>query len=246
MFWRDNPMYPPARDPDAMDAFSQFYRNQPLGSDDRQLFDREKRWPTDDQHADILGEEHVIVDGQTKASMVNAIFMVCKKPGLDHRDFFDHWENVHGPLAAKLPGLRRYIQNHVVLESIAIGASTHDGWSELWFDDYWSFQQATKSPEWAAMEADGATLFCQEKGVVIGREYVQKDEDWKPRDYGALSLTEAEISARLLKEGYKSLSCDPAVAARIKNAAQKGQIAVWTPDHLCIYGDFVIDARPQR
>jgi uncharacterized protein (TIGR02118 family) len=246
MFWRDNPLLPPARDPQAQDVFTQFYRNQPLGSDDRQLFDREARWPIDDQHADILGEEHVVVDGQTKASMVNAIFMVCRKPGLDHRDFFDHWLNVHGPLAAQLPGLRRYVQNHVVLESFAAGTSTHDGWSELWFDDYWSFQQATKSPEWAVMEADGATLFCEEKGIVIGREYVQKDEDWKPRDYGALSMTEDEIRARLLKEGYKSLACDPAVAGRIKRAAERGQIAVWTPEHLCVYGESIIDARPQR
>jgi uncharacterized protein (TIGR02118 family) len=246
MFWRDNPLLVPARSETEMDAFTRFYRAQPLGSDDRQLFDRERRWPTEDQHADILGEEHVIIDGETKASMVNAIFMVCRLPGLDHRDFFDHWLNVHGPIAAQLPGLRRYIQSHVVLESFAQGTSTHDGWSEFWFDDYWSFQQATKSREWAAMEKDGATLFCPEKGIVIGREYVQKDETWKPRDYGALAMTEAEVSARLRREGYKSLASDPAVAARIKAAAARDQIAVWTAEHLAVYGESPIDARPQR
>ena len=247
MFWRDDPLAPaPINDDPSLDAFTRFYRNQPGGSDDRQVFDREKRWPTDDQHADILGEEHVIIDGQTKSSMVNAIFMVCRLPGLDHRDFFDHWLNVHGPVAAQLPGLRRYIQNHVVLESLTRGTSTHDGWSELWFDDYWSFQLAVKSPEWAAMEQDGATLFCPEKGIVVGREYVQKDENWKPRDYGALSMSEDEIRARLLKEGYKSLSADPAVAARIKEAAKKGILAVWTPEHIAAYTDPPIDARPQR
>ncbi len=96
MFWRDNPLNVPARSEADQDPFTHYYRNQPLGSDDRQVFDREKRWPTDDQHADILGEEHVLIDGETKASMVNAIFMVVRKPGLDHRDFFDHWLNVHG------------------------------------------------------------------------------------------------------------------------------------------------------
>jgi uncharacterized protein (TIGR02118 family) len=247
MFWRDDPLAPaPINDDPSLDEFTRFYRNQPGGSDDRQLFDRERRWPTDDQHADILGEEHVIIDGHTKASMVNAIFMVCRKPGLDHRDFFDHWLNAHGPLAAQLPGLRRYIQNHVVLESFSRGTSTHDGWSELWFDDYWSFQQATKSPEWAAMEADGATLFAAQKGIVIGREYVQKDEDWKPRDYGALDMSDDEIRARLLKEGYKSLSADPAVAARIRQAAHDGKLAVWTPEHIAAYTNPPIDARPQR
>src|SRR5690606_31239971 len=141
--------------------------------------DRDKRWPIHDQHADILGEEHVIADGEKKPSMVNAILMVSRKPGLDHHDFFDHWLNVHTKLAQKLPGLRRYIVNPVVLEGLTAGTSTHDGWSELWFDDYVAFQKAYRSPEWATMEADGATLFSPQKGVVIGREYVQKDEDWK-------------------------------------------------------------------
>ena len=74
MFWRDNPLIRPAGDAEELDTFTRFYRNQPLGSDDRQLFDREKRWPVHDQHVDILGEEHVIVHGETKPSMVNAIF----------------------------------------------------------------------------------------------------------------------------------------------------------------------------
>ena len=246
MFWRDNPLNVPARSEADRDPFTNYYRSQPLGSDDRQLFDREKRWPTEDQHADILGDEHVVVDGPTKPSMVNAIFMVVRKPGLDHRDFFEHWLNVHGPIAAQLPGLRRYIQNHVVLESFAYGTSTHDGWSEFWFDDYWSFQQATKSPEWAAMEADGATLFCPEKGIVIGREYVQKDETWKPRDYGALPLSEYEIRARLQREGYRSLAQDPSAPAKIRAAAAAGKLGVWTEHHLVTLDESNIDARPER
>jgi len=178
---------------------------------------------------------------------VNAIFMVCRLPGLDHRDFFDHWLNVHAGIAAQLPGLRRYIVNTVVLDSITRGTSTHDGWSEFWFDDYWSFQQAVKSPEWAAMEEDGATLFCPEKGIVIGREYVQKDENWKPRDYGALSMTEHEIRARLLREGYtKALADDPDLPSKIKVAAGKNQLGVWTPEHLVTLDESMVDVRPDR
>jgi uncharacterized protein (TIGR02118 family) len=247
MFWRDNSLAPaPINDDPTLDDFTRFYRNQPGGSDDRQLFDRERRWPIHDQHADILGEEHVIVEGETKPSMVNAIFMVRKLPGLDHRDFCEHWLDVHAGIAVKLPGLRRYIVNPVVPESLATGTSTHDGWSELWFDDYVAFQKAYRSPQWAAMEEDGATMFYKEKGIVIGREYVQKDENWKPRDYGALSMTEEEIRARLLKEGYKSLSADPAVAKRIKEAAASGKLAVWTPEHIAACTNPPIDARPQR
>ena len=239
MFWRENQLAPPQPQP----ADGWF----PVGPDDRHVFDRTKRWPTDDQHADILGEENVIIDGQTKASMVNAIFMICRKPGLDHRDFFDHWLNVHTQLAAQLPGLRRYIVNPAVLESLARGTSTHDGWSEFWFDDYWTFQQAVKSPEWAAMEADGATLYCPQKGIVIGREYVQKDDSWKPRDWGSLSMSEDEIRVRLQKEGYgKLLTADPAVPGKIKAAAAAEKLGVWTPEHLVTLDDSRVDARPDR
>jgi uncharacterized protein (TIGR02118 family) len=239
MFWRSD-----------LDAMFKQRLLQPgqsaYNSDDHQLFDRDVRWPIDDQHADIFGEENVIIDGAKTPSMVNAIVMVCRKPGLDHRDFFQHWKEVQVPLASKLPGLRRYIQCPVVLESMARGSSTHDGWSEFWFDDYASFQRAVASPEWAAMEADGATLFMKQKGIVIGREYVQKDETWKPRDYGALSLSEDAIRARLASEGYTRIAADPTGPAKIKAAAAAGKLGVWTPHHLVTLDESNIDARPER
>jgi uncharacterized protein (TIGR02118 family) len=242
-FWRDDPLALPGSGP--QDDFARFYANQPGGSDDRQLFDRTRRWPIDDQHADIVGEEHVIVDGATTPSMINAIFMVSKLPGLDHRDFFEHWLEVHGPLTAKLPGLRRYVQNHVVLEMIGRGTMTHDGWAELWFDDLAAFQRAIASPECQAVLDDERTLFLPKKGIVIGREYVQKDEDWKPRDFGALDMTEDEIRDRLSREGYRALAADPQGPAKIKAAAAKGRLAVWTPDHIVAYDESQIDARPE-
>jgi uncharacterized protein (TIGR02118 family) len=246
MFWREDPFAVGAAAAATPGSFGHFYQNQPGGSDDRQLFGREPRWPTDDQHGDILGEEHFILDGPKTPTMVNAIFMVNKLPGLDHRDFYDHWLNVHAPIAAKLPGLLRYIQNHGLLDNYKAGTATHDGWSELWFDDYASFQKAVASPEWQAMESDGATLFHRNKGVVIGREYVQKDESWKARDYGAPFMSEDEIRDRLMSQGYKTLAADPSVPGRIKSAAAKGRIAVWTPEHLCVWEEPWIDARPDN
>jgi uncharacterized protein (TIGR02118 family) len=238
MFWRDDPFMMSQPAPGGW---------FPVREDDQHVFDRTRRWPIDDQHADILGEENIIIDSEKTPSMVNAIFMVCRLPGLDHRDFFEHWSEVQGPLAMKLPGLRRYIQNHAILEAFTRGGQTHDGWSEFWFDDFAAFQRAVTSPEWRAMEEDGRTLFCEQKGIVIGREYVQKDDSWKPRDYGSLSLTEEEIAARLASEGYKALlAADPGAPAKIKAAAAKDQLGVWTPDHLVTLDDSRIDARPVR
>ena len=239
MFWRS--------DLDVMFK-QQIQPNVPAnGTDDRQLFDRDPRWPIDDQHADIFGHENIIIDGAKTPSMVNVIVMVCRKPGLDHQDFFRHWTEVQVPLALKLPGLRRYIQCPVAVESIYRGSSTHDGWSEFWFDDYAAFQRAYASPEWAAMEADGDTLFMKTKHYVIGREYVQKDESWKPRDYGSLSMTEDEIRARLLDQGYDQLLQQvPDAPAKIKAAAAANKLGVWTEHHLVTQDESNIDARPTK
>jgi uncharacterized protein (TIGR02118 family) len=238
MFWRDDPfsVFTPFPAPDFA----------PVGPDDRQLFDREPRWPFDGQWADIFGEEHVIVDGQTSHGMINALIMVNKLPGLDFRHFFEHWREKQGPLAAKLPGLRRYTQNHAYLPAYARAGMTHDGWSELWFDDYASFENALRSPEWAAMEADGKTVFAETKGVVIGTEYVQKDASYQPRDYGALDLDLDGIRGRLLAEGYDSLAADPTAPAKIRQAAERKLLAVWTPWHLVTLDDSRIDVRPER
>jgi uncharacterized protein (TIGR02118 family) len=238
MFWREDPFMMTQPAPDGW---------FPVRADDEHVFDRTRRWPIDDQHADILGEEHIIIDGEKTPSMVNAIFMVCRLPGLDHRDFFEHWNEVQVPLAKQLPGLRRYIQTTALLEQFQRGTQTHDGFSEFWFDDYDSFVRATQSPEWAAMEEDGRTLFCEAKGIVIGREYVQKDDSWAPRDYGALLMSEDQIRERLLSEGYGAvLDSDPAAPAKIKAAAEKKQLGVWTPDHLVTLDESRIDARPVR
>jgi uncharacterized protein (TIGR02118 family) len=237
MFWRDDPFIAqPFPSPDW----------SPVGADDRHVFDRSKRWPIDDQHCDILGEEQVLIDGATRPGMIDAIFMVNRLPGLDHRDFFAHWSNEHAELAKQLPGMLRYIQNHVVLDYLPRGTMTHDGWSEFWFVDYAAFQNAVRSPQWAAMEKDGRTLFCEQKGIVIGTEYVQKDDNWKPRDYGSLSMSDDEIRNRLEKEGYVSLAADSTVPEKIKAAASKNLLGVWTPHHLVTLDESRIDARPEK
>ena len=77
--------------------------------------------------------------------------------------FRDHWRDIHAPIAARLPGLRRYHQNHIVdTEQRGIdyprGPLTIDGISELWFDDEASMQRAIKSDVMDALAADEANL----------------------------------------------------------------------------------------
>jgi uncharacterized protein (TIGR02118 family) len=150
---------------------------QTVTTDDRQLFDRSTTWPTDHRRSNVTAAELVVVEGATAPTMVKAVFMVAKRPGLTVEEFQEHWFNGHGPLVAKVPGLRRYVQNHALLGAYGIQGRpmTHDGFSELWFDDLAQLQKAVTTPEWAAVRQDSERLFAQPIGLVIARERIQKD-----------------------------------------------------------------------
>ena len=95
--------------------------------------------------------------------MIARMGLLQKKPGLSDAEFRAHWRDVHGPLAAKLPGLRRYHQNHVVDREqrgidYARGSHDFDGISELWFDDLPSMQRAFSSDLVEEVAADEASF----------------------------------------------------------------------------------------
>ncbi len=144
-------------------------------ADDRQLFDRTPDWPLDAKRTSIVARERVIVDGPATPNMVKVIWAFSRKPGLTLDEFQEHWHDVHGQLGAKLPGIRRYVQNHALPEVYANRPMTHDGFSETWWDDLESVRQSRNSPEWQALSADAQTLFTYPMAVVVARETVIKD-----------------------------------------------------------------------
>jgi uncharacterized protein (TIGR02118 family) len=212
--------------------------------DDAQLFDRSTTWPMHGKRTSVWARERVVVDGDTSPEMVKALFVASKLPGLTLDEFFGRWLHHHGPLGAKLPGLRRYVQNHALPEAYAGRRQTHDGWSELWFDDLAALQAAVRSDEWQALVDDGATLFAQPMGVCVARERVQKDLDWTYHDWGVGELTEEEVRERLVGDGYTTLANDPDAPAKLEAAAAREALAVWTREHLVTIDDSAIDARP--
>ncbi|WP_262028144.1 EthD domain-containing protein [Microvirga sp. Mcv34] len=110
--------------------------------------------------------------------MIVRMGLLTRKPGLSSEDFRSHWRDVHGPLAARLPGLRRYHQNHVVDRSqLAIdharGAWSVDGISELWFDSLDDMHRAISSDAYREVAEDhvrfvgGTGLITAEQNVVV-------------------------------------------------------------------------------
>ena len=86
--------------------------------------------------------------------MIKLIYCITKKPGLSDREFSDYWMNVHGPIGARIPGLRRLVQSHRVPVAGDARPADYDGAAELWFDDLEALLAARKSTEWKAATED--------------------------------------------------------------------------------------------
>src|SRR5438105_12947392 len=94
--------------------------------------------------------------------MIKSISLLTRKAGLTPEQFVRHWLEIHAPLAHAVPGIRRYVQSHIVEErrrpDIPATDVEIDGIAELWYDDRESMAAALATPAANALHADGAPL----------------------------------------------------------------------------------------
>src|SRR5262245_56579705 len=84
----------------------------------------------------LLTEEHVIKDGAAPAGGAKNVEFVTRRPGMAVDDFQRYWREVHGPLAATIPVIRRYVQSHARASAYERGRTPpYDGLAITWFDD---------------------------------------------------------------------------------------------------------------
>src|SRR3954451_18323185 len=112
--------------------------------------------------------------------MIKSISLLTGNEGGPQEQFARHWLEVHAPLAHAVPGLRRYVQSHIVGERTRPGIPRTDvevdGGAETWYDDLTRMERANASPEARALHADGALFigriksFITEEKVIIPRE----------------------------------------------------------------------------
>lgn len=86
--------------------------------------------------------------------MIKVIEVVKRRPGMSVEDFRHHWRHVHGPIVARVPGLRRYVQSPTRLGGYRNGEPAFDGIAEVVFDDKAALAAMMSSPELAAAKAD--------------------------------------------------------------------------------------------
>ena len=108
--------------------------------------------------------------------MIKSISLLTRKHGMTHEAFVKHWVEVHAPLAHAVPGLRRYVQSHIVEERTRPDIPTTDveidGIAELWYDDPAAMAQAMASPEAKALHADGALFIGRIKSFTIEEKVI--------------------------------------------------------------------------
>ncbi len=86
--------------------------------------------------------------------MIKLVYCITRKPGMTDEAFFHYWEHVHGPIGARIPGVRRLVQSHRISVPGDARDGDFDGMAELWFDDAAALRRARQSQEWQASTED--------------------------------------------------------------------------------------------
>jgi len=122
----------------------------------------------------ILTHEHIIKDGPIPENGVKNIEFVTQKPGMPRTDFQRYWREVHGPLAAKISVIQRYVQSHTCPELYQNGGTpVFDGVAITWFSGTDDMRTSATLPEYMATREDEANfLGPDELPFIITREHV--------------------------------------------------------------------------
>ena len=84
--------------------------------------------------------------------MLKFMVVLYRRPDMTQAQFRRYMEAIHGPLAVKIPGLRKYTQNYICNDP-----KRKPGWDcivELYFDNWESMEAAWASPEGEASTDD--------------------------------------------------------------------------------------------
>lgn len=91
--------------------------------------------------------------------MIKCSTLIKRKEGMAVDEFQRRWRHEHGPLAAKTPGLRGYIQCLTLPEEYqGENAPDYDGVDEMWFDDMAALEQSRGTLESSALMANAGGL----------------------------------------------------------------------------------------
>ena len=102
--------------------------------------------------------------------MSKVIFILHRKDGTTREQCLEHWAgDRHTSIVGRIPGLTRWVQNHV--RSAPGEPAACDGVGELWFESDDAMQRALSSPEMGAAIEDAKNFLDMERtGLVVVEE----------------------------------------------------------------------------
>lgn len=125
----------------------------------------EPRWAAFWRTVVLDTDAHVIVPGDdANGALTKVLILVKRREGLPLGGFRERSLTRQARLAEKIPGLRKYTQNHTRDAFYGVGEAVLDAAYQLWFDDVPAFETARETPEYREMLAD-LTVFTEPRYV---------------------------------------------------------------------------------
>ena len=119
----------------------------------------------------LLTDDHVIKDGAVPAGGVKNIEFIHHRADLSIDAFQRYWRQTHGPIAAEIRQIRRYVQSHVRASAYAGGrVPAYDGLAITWWDDTTAMRDAAKTDAYRRTRADEPNFLAPDPRFIITRE----------------------------------------------------------------------------
>lgn len=102
--------------------------------------------------------------------MVKLVCFVKRKDGMSREEFYEHWENFHGPLIAATPELARHIiryeQHRRTPYAEWMGNEEFDGITIQWMNSAEDFEAFINEPAYAELIAPDEKSFLDTDALV--------------------------------------------------------------------------------
>jgi uncharacterized protein (TIGR02118 family) len=126
--------------------------------------------------ATMTVDVHRVKDGPVPRHAVKNIEFVNRRPALNLPEFGRYWRDVHGPIAAKIPSILRYEQNHTSRDAYLGGvAPRYDGLAITWFESTAAMRKGATTPEYETTRIDEPNFLPDgHLPIIIAREVLER------------------------------------------------------------------------
>jgi len=113
--------------------------------------------------------EHLIKRGAPHPEGVKNIELVTRRRDLPVDEFHRYWREHHGPLAARIAPILRYVQSHSIDDP---ATRSYDGIASTWFVDTDAMRESATTEEYRQTREDEDNFVATPLHFVITREHV--------------------------------------------------------------------------